>query len=512
MKKAKYIAILAILATALLAGCFFLSHIFVGGSFYPKNRDILYLQDRSITAEQYDSIHEKLPDCDILWNVPFQGTNISSHSRELTVADLTEADLDMLSYFPVLEKINVENCTNYQLLSRLSDQRPNLDIQYTVTIDGTTYPHTAESITISSISDEEIELLAYLPALTDIDAQNCNELDQIRKLTQQASGCTILYYVNISGHEVLSDTRDLKLTGVEPLDVLEAMPYLPGIESVELKEPAEDFASLAALCQQYPNVEFHWELDILGIPVSTEDTEVDLSGAEIPSAEYVESVMACFPNLEKVYLGECGLDNDELAAYRDRVREDYKVAWLLRLGLMPVRTDATYVMPGKPHERYYVTDKQAELLRYCEDMICVDLGHYLIYHCEWVRNMPNLRYLILADTPIVDISPISSLKNLVFLELFGTYVEDYSPLVECTALDDLNLGYTEGKTADDIKKMTWLKRLWWADAPVSEEEMREALPNTEIRFQRGSSTGFGWREGQHYYDMRDLLEMYYMTH
>ena len=91
--------------------------------------------------------------------------------------------------------------------------------------------------------------------------------------------------------------------------------------------------------------------------------------------------------------------------------------------------------------------------------------------------------------------------------------DSYEPLATLTGLEDLNLGYTRGDV-HVLEQMTWLKRLWWSGSGLNAEEeaaLQAALPDTEIQIHSvGSSTGMGWREGQHYYDMRDLLGMPYM--
>ena len=145
-------------------------------------------------------------------------------------------------------------------------------------------------------------------------------------------------------------------------------------------------------------------------------------------------------------------------------------------------------------------------------MICVDIGHMdRVTNCEWAAFMPNLKYLILAQTSIRDLTPLSGLKNLVFLELFQSTVKDYTPLLGCTGLEDLNLSYTFGDPAP-IYEMTWLKRLWWGGCWwEARNELPTVHPNTEMEFFEVSSTGGTWREGQHYYDMRDLIGMDYMT-
>ena len=133
-----------------------------------------------------------------------------------------------------------------------------------------------------------------------------------------------------------------------------------------------------------------------------------------------------------------------------------------------------------------------------------------VTNCEWVKYLPKLKYLVIADTNIRDISPLSQLQELVFLELFMSPIRDYSPLLECKKLEDLNLGYTYG-SYEPILQMTWLKRLWWSGNWKARTTLPKLLPDTETNFLSRSSTGDGWRTGQHYYEMRDFIGMAYMT-
>ena len=95
--------------------------------------------------------------------------------------------------------------------------------------------------------------------------------------------------------------------------------------------------------------------------------------------------------------------------------------------------------------------------------------------------------------------------------MFLTHVTDYSPLISCKKLEDLNLSYTYGDP-EPISKMTWLKRLWWTKIPYSYKfTMEQYLPDTEVMIYSASSTGGGWRDGAHYKEQRDILGMWYMT-
>ena len=60
-----------------------------------------------------------------------------------------------------------------------------------------------------------------------------------------------------------------------------------------------------------------------------------------------------------------------------------------------------------------------------------------------------------------------------------------------------------------------LERLWYSSYMISDKkkaELKELMPNTEIYvvYAITDATGGGWRYNAHYYEMRDLLNMYYM--
>jgi hypothetical protein len=66
-----------------------------------------------------------------------------------------------------------------------------------------------------------------------------------------------------------------------------------------------------------------------------------------------------------------------------------------------------------------------------------------------------------------------------------------------------------------LLQMTWLERLWMAYSRIGDDGraiMRDALPDTELLFISTSSTNRGWRYSPRYYEMRDILGMWYMVH
>ncbi len=209
-------------------------------------------------------------------------------------------------------------------------------------------------------------------------------------------------------------------------------------------------------------------------------------------------------------MSDCGIDNETMAAFRERQRENYKVVWTVYLSdKAKARTDDIYFMPIQQGE-YYLLDQHTENLKYCEDMICIDVGHHAIHNIDFVSYMPNLKYLIIAHTEVQDVSPIVNCQELIYLEVDWSTIRDYTPITKLKKLEDLNLNQTWCDLTP-ITEMTWLKNLWIPGRGYRWGQMlTEALPNTRVQYQKGNAPGEGWRNLQNYYDMRDILGMEYM--
>jgi len=253
--------------------------------------------------------------------------------------------------------------------------------------------------------------------------------------------------------------------------------------------------------------------------IPTDAREMDISGEIQESTAFLESRLPYFPRLERVIMSHCGLDDETMDALNRRY-EDIRFVWTVKIGNMDVRTDETWFYPVKVDRNAVVDSGDLYPLRYCTDMVCIDVGHmWGVNECSWAAFMPNLKYLVLAYTSVADLSPLSGLENLVFLEIFHTPVKDYSPLTGCTGLEDLNLSMTTGDYRP-LLEMPWLKNVWWHGIAGSyglpcsgaHEILPEALPEINWHF-HGKYAAYksGWRKLPNYYAMRDYLGLFYLT-
>ena len=213
---------------------------------------------------------------------------------------------------------------------------------------------------------------------------------------------------------------------------------------------------------------------------------------------------------------DCGVPDAEMDAL-DRRHEDIRFVWTVYFSIYALRTDATFFcaadVPQLNYDAPVLGDAQLYPVRYCRDMIALDLGHMWIEDLSFLYNMPKLQYLILVGGRFRDITPIGSLQDLKYLEIFQTMPRDISPLLNCKKLEQLNICYCSGFDISPLKEMKQLKRLWYAGlGPYRGAELVEALPDTQVYCpisDPDGSTGGGWREDEAYYEMRDVFGMYY---
>ena len=522
--------VLVILAAGLLGGLvwFINTHFFVGGRPYANDAQALDLRGQQITLKDYQMLRERLPEAEIRWDVPFQGTAHPDDTTGLSIQTLSDADLDTLTYFRGLKTVDASGCREYAQIQKLKERYPDVSVKYTVSIGGKDYPHDAQKVVVSELTDEEIALMAHLPELQAVDASACRNYEQIGKLMAQHPELEMSYQVELLGKTYTEADTAATFDDPDVNVLLERLAWLPNMESIYLSKTSASAQSLRQLVETYPNIAITWEKTIFGKTFNSAETEYDLSDSELAAVPYgvwnypmeqaetalitqqVEEAMAYFPNAEKVILPACYFHNETMSAFRDKMRPEYKVVWTVYVTKKPVRTDQEIIHSSAL--KVCFIDELSQDLVYCEDAIVVDIGHSYVKDISWVKGMPKLKYLILAHNWVKDITPLSTCKNLVYLELFWNgYIPDFSPLLECPNLVDLNVSGTPTDMTP-LYQMTWLKNLWANCKGITaaeDEALREALPNTTIMTRGGDYTTGGWREIQGYYDMRDFMGLPY---
>ena len=109
----------------------------------------------------------------------------------------------------------------------------------------------------------------------------------------------------------------------------------------------------------------------------------------------------------------------------------------------------------------------------------------------------------MGNNKITDISAISSLANLEFLEIFINYISDITPVVGLPKLTSLNCSRIAITDVSPLLGMQQLKKLWIMNNKLDKEtvaKLTEGLPDCTIVSRGTKATAGGWREEDIYYE------------
>ena len=144
-------------------------YVILDMKFYPRDSVSLDLRQESLSIRQYERLKKELPNCEIHWNVPLGDRSIPEDATHIEAADLDAKDLAAISYLKKLETLDARGCTDYALLNQLQSQYPDVTVEYTLTFsEGTVYSQDTEELTVRSVTEEDAQLLQYLPKLRQI--------------------------------------------------------------------------------------------------------------------------------------------------------------------------------------------------------------------------------------------------------------------------------------------------------------------------------------------------------
>ena len=519
------LAVIALVLALVVAGALgFLwyrnTHVFVEGKAYSNRVDSLDLRQESISIEHYDQLKALLPDCEILWNVPFQNGTVSSDCGELTIDTISDGDIELMAaYFPNLKKVDASRCGDYAMLEKLQARLPELDVIYTVSLGGKSF---APDSTALSLAPEEFDLdtltanLPYLPQVNTLKFLRTDlTLEQVEQLRTNFPGITFAFTVELLGQEYGEDTTELDLsamTSEQVEEVSQKLPMLPALEKITLTDgegnsqlPKEDVKTLQ---EAVPGVVIDYSFDFFGTRLSTAEEEVHIKNVKIgdEGESEVRAALDLLPNCKRFVLENCQISNEVMAKLRDDYRDRTKVVWRVSFGKGSSLTDAQILRAV-----YDLVDTNCANLTYLEDVRFMDIGHNeFLKESSFISGMKSLEYVIISGSMISDLKPFANCKNLKVLEAaFCEYIYSAEGLESCENLERLNISYTHITDLSPLDNLNLVNLCAMYEGksrvPVEEQERFKALkPDCKMTFVGSQPYGSAWR----YDDNNDPLEWY----
>lgn len=532
MKKKAWIGILAAALVLLIAAGVFVgvNYTSVDGKLVSRRTEKLDLRGENITAEQLTKAREKLPDAHIFWDIDIGGKTFDGESENIVTADFTAGDIPAFARLENLASADVSACSDISAILALRAALPEVRVFWTVPLAGESFDGDSENIIVPDASAEELRAaLVRLPELKTLTLTGSTlSLESQLALKEEFPSVSFVWDVTLAGKTFVLDTAALDFTDT-PLtedalsEIGAALVLLPDARSVTLTACGLSEDALRTFSAAHPEVLTIWETQLFGVTFTTDAEEIEFTDIPltVEDAAQIEDMLPYMPNLKKVVMLRCGISNEDMEEINLR-HEDVQFVWMVQVYAYGVRTDQTYFSIYNCEYTYGIDDHLADELRYCHDMIAVDLGHMHLYgDTYFLTQMPHLQYLILASAGPDPIPELASLKEMRFLELGKASFTDITPLAECPNLTDIDLMYKRVKSdavaeadIETLCKMKQLKRLYIGGNMYNDEQMarlREALPDTQIIVHL-SPEWFAqrWREAEIYFEMRDALHMYYI--
>ena len=405
---------------------------------------------------------------------------------------------------------------------------PNPTAEPAVYLDGFYCSPAAQILPLSGrdVTAEDLSAaLNRLPAVRRVELRRAAFTPAERAALREAYPDIVFQWpVEVLGDRFLSTDAVISFAGREDLDesslaVIEnAVSEFYDLRVIDLTGCGFSNEKLHALDTALPSADVRWSFELCGVTVCSTDAEIDLSGHKMKDkGAAVEEALPLFSRLEKVVMCNCGVSNEDMDALNKKYG-DIRFVWMVDIEWAAIRTDAVFFTPYAASgvtQTHRLTGLRN--LKYCPDLIALDIGHCHTQDLSYLAIMPHLKYLILAENYVTDITLVGNLTELKWLEMFQCVTKDISPLLNCTALEDLNICYIttpRDNLYETLRQMTWLKRLWCSGTRMTRaqvESLREELPDCEIWCRTGDeSTGSTWRYSESYYEMRDAFHMYYM--
>ncbi len=484
----------------------------------------------NLTVEEYEKLSEKMPDSHIIWRIPIGNQSYACTEQEILVDTVAKEDIPLFGLFDNLMTIRALNAECYEELLLLQDAFPNCKVEWAVHIGNAGFAPESEELDLDGTGAAAAELLEKLSLLPNLKSVRITDSIFTREeqvqLMEVYPAVSFVWQIDFFGNHFLNTDEAISLMGTAaPVETLvEMAASFTNVQEIDLNGCSYSIEELLAIRSAY-NATVHSELSLYDIVFDTKVTELDFSGIVMENTDAVEQILPLLPKLEKVIMCDCGIPSEEMDALGKR-NPQVRFVWNVKIGRATIRTDCTNFIGAKhgyfpdakvrdPRMDSYhrLFDEDCVEFKYCIDMECLDLGHMGVEDYSFLQYMPKLKYLILADTPGTDFTVLENLTELIFLEVFMTKFNQTDVLLKLTKLEDLNISFTAVSEIEDLKKMVWLDRLWMTHSKVTIDkckELQKVLPDTQIDYTAKTSTENGWRTGQNYYDMRDMLGMYYL--
>ena len=240
----------------------------------------------------------------------------------LTIDDAAQIDAEDLVKYEDLQELDIRKAViSADDYLALQNALPNCSIHWSVPIMDQRFDNQVTQLALPASTDAAaLDLLRYFPNLTTIDALSCTCYDALMSKSLERQDITFTWQVQIGDVTLLNTDTTLDLSGktLDAQALMQNIYYLPALTSVDITDTnigAEDGAALEA---RYPNITFLRTIDLFGVQVNTDVSELDLTNASTMDDTKLVDALASLKNLASCDLTGQTVSFETMDALKER--------------------------------------------------------------------------------------------------------------------------------------------------------------------------------------------------
>ena len=398
-----------------------------------KSLRSLNLCDCGLSPEQYDTLHEALPECKILWEIEILGETYMSDVNSITLASDDISELRKITYLTDLDRAYLTGCeVEDEQLYEIAEQLPDTAVVWEVELSKSKSLPTDTEVIEKYVSSYGLEKLRYFTQAKELD-------------------------VTVNGEDDITPIAEMR-----SLDDL----YLCCREDVDLA-PLANAPVLTHLDLQNCKVaDLEWAADM------TRLTFLYVRDERITDLAPLSGLV----NMEQLCIGACGITDlspiASMTKMRNLVIGANDITDISVLGNMP---DLELLNANScPNVRDFSVLSELTKLKNLQVSGCN------ISDISWVEGLTELELLLLSEDPIEDLSPLSRLTKMDTLSLSYIGKVDLSAIEPLTNLTCL---FLDGDEIDDLSplySMSKMSQITFVDAKIpggQKSELKKSLPD-----------------------------------
>ena len=240
----------------------------------------------------------------------------------LTIDDATKIDVNDLVKYEQLQQLDIRKAdVSVDEYQKIQSALPSVSILWSVPILDQHFDNQVTQLTLPAATDAAaLGLIQYFPNLTSVDARACSCYDALMSMSLERKDISFAWQIDIGGVSATNTDTTLDLSGktLEPEALMQSLYFLPALTTLNLTKTnigAEDGAALEA---RYPNISFLRSVDLFGVTVNTDATEVDLTSAVITDEQALLDALASMKALTSCNLTGQKLSFETMDALKER--------------------------------------------------------------------------------------------------------------------------------------------------------------------------------------------------